>query len=83
MTLPDLAAVASSWVALAQESSQISGFSAESAAARPEVVARGFRFLIGAYTAVWVILAAYLLSLSVRLRRLSLQVRRLKDRTGL
>ncbi|MFQ5845489.1 MAG: CcmD family protein [Planctomycetota bacterium] len=43
---------------------------------------RGLRFLAGAYTAVWVILAAYLFSLSVRLRRLSQQVRRLKDRLG-
>ncbi|MGH9749089.1 MAG: CcmD family protein [Candidatus Polarisedimenticolia bacterium] len=42
--------------------------------------ARRFRFLIGAYTAVWTILALYLLTLSVRLNRLSQQVRRLKER---
>jgi CcmD family protein len=41
---------------------------------------RRFRFLIGAYTAVWAILALYLLTLSVRLNRLSQQVRRLKER---
>ena len=44
---------------------------------------RGLRFLNLAYTAVWVVLAVYMLSLSLRLRRLSAQVRRLKERAGL
>lgn len=59
-----------------------SGPAADTVAAQPAVAARGFRFLIGAYSAVWTILAAYLLSLSVRLRSLSRQVRRLKDPSG-
>lgn len=58
-------------------------FVAENVAARPEVVERGLRFLNLAYTAVWVVLAVYMLSLSLRLRRLSSQVRRLKERAGL
>jgi CcmD family protein len=61
----------------------VSGFNAENVAARPEIVERGLRFLNLAYTAVWVVLALYLVSLSIRLRRLSLQVRRLKERVGL
>jgi CcmD family protein len=52
------------------------------AAADPEANARRFRFLITAYVAVWTILAAYLFTISVRLRRLSRQVRRLKERLG-
>ncbi len=83
MTLPGLGALVTTLVALAQDAGSAAGFTAETVAARPEVAARGFRFLIGAYTAVWVILAAYLLTLSVRLRRLSQQVRRLKERLGL
>jgi len=63
---------------MAQE--PVSGFTAESVATRPEIVERGLRFLNLAYSAVWVALAVYLLSLSVRLRRLALQVRRLKER---
>jgi CcmD family protein len=51
-------------------------------AADPEANARRFRFLVTAYVAVWTILAAYLFTLSVRLRRLSKQVRRLKERLG-
>lgn len=51
-------------------------------AARPEQVLRGLRFLSGAYTVVWVILAAYLVMLSLRQRRLSRQVRRLRERLG-
>ena len=54
-----------------------------SAGSRPdqaELARRGLRFLIGAYTVIWVILAAYMLTLSVRIRRLSQQVRRLKER---
>lgn len=61
----------------------VTRFAAEAAAAAPEANLRRFRFLIAAYVAVWTILAAYLFSLSVRLRSLSQQVRRLKDRAGL
>lgn len=72
----------SSLVALAAQE-PAARFVAENVAARPEVVERGLRFLNLAYTAVWVVLAVYLLSLSLRLRRLSAQVRRLKERAGL
>ena len=58
-------------------------FTADTVAAQPAVAARGFRFLIAAYSAVWTILVFYLLTLSVRLRRLSAQVRRMKERSGL
>jgi CcmD family protein len=53
------------------------------AAARPDTAARGLRFLNAAYTAVWVILAGYLLLLSVRQRRLERQLRLLRDRLRL
>ncbi len=67
---------------LAQSAEPITRFTAETAAAQPAVVARGFRFLIAAYTAVWLVLALYIVSVSVRLRRLSNQVRRLKETAG-
>ncbi|HKB08171.1 MAG TPA: CcmD family protein [Candidatus Polarisedimenticolia bacterium] len=76
-----LSSLASIVVLLAQE--PVTGFTAENVAARPEIVERGLRFLNYAYTAVWVILSVYVLTLSIRLRRLSLQVRRLKERAGL
>ena len=41
---------------------------------------KNLNFLFWAYTFIWIILAAYLVSLSVRLRSLSSQVRRLKAR---
>jgi CcmD family protein len=78
---PHLAPLATVFALLLQE--PLSGFSAENVAARPEIVERGLRFLNLAYTAVWIVLAVYLVSLSMRLRRLSLQVRRLKERIGL
>ena len=53
------------------------------AAARPDQVARGLRFLNAAYTAVWVILAAYLVLISTRQRRLERQMQRLRQRLGL
>lgn len=81
MILAHLSSVASFLALLAQEPA--AAFAAENVAARPEVVERGLRFLNLAYTAVWVVLAVYLLSLSLRLRRLSAQVRRLKERAGL
>lgn len=76
-----LTSLASVLALLAQE--PVTGFTAENVAARPEIVERGLRFLNLAYTAVWVILSVYVLSLSIRLRRLSLQVKRLKERAGL
>jgi CcmD family protein len=56
---------------------------APAAAQEAAQVARGFRFLTAAYTVVWIILALYVMSLSIRIRRLSQQVRRLKDRLGI
>ena len=52
-------------------------------AAQTAVIERGLRFLMSAYTIVWIILAIYMLSLSVRLRRVSSQIRRLRERFGL
>ncbi len=80
MTLTHLTSLAAALVTSAQAAA--GSFTAENVAARPEVVARGLHYLNGAYVAIWIILAAYLLSLSIRLRRLSLQVRRLRDRLG-
>lgn len=80
MGLGALPALAAALEMLAQESSPATGFTAETVAASPAVVARGLHFLMGAFCAVWVILAAYLFTLSLRLRRLSQQVRRLKER---
>lgn len=57
-------------------------FVAGEAAVRPDQVVRGLRFLTAAYTAVWVILAAYLVLLSVRQRRLERALERLKRRLG-
>ena len=81
MIHPHIEPVASVFALLVQDPA--TGFTAENVAARPDVVERGLRFLNLAYTAVWVVLAAYLLSLSIRLRRLSRQIARLKERTGL
>ncbi|HUD71792.1 MAG TPA: CcmD family protein [Dongiaceae bacterium] len=50
------------------------------AADQPLAVARRLQFLSWAYTAVWIILAAYLLLLSTRQRRLEKLVRQLRDR---
>ncbi|HKQ98193.1 MAG TPA: CcmD family protein [Candidatus Polarisedimenticolia bacterium] len=50
------------------------------ATAQPEAVERRLRFLSWAYTAVWLILAAYLYLLSMRQRRLERQARQLRDR---
>ncbi|HEU4400734.1 MAG TPA: CcmD family protein [Candidatus Polarisedimenticolia bacterium] len=86
MSLFPLPSFAHHLIAAVQETLPPGSFSAETAetvAARPEVAARGFRYLIGAYSAVWTILALYLLTLSIRLRRLSNQVRRLRERAGL
>jgi CcmD family protein len=80
MNAPDPAPVLAFLAAM--QDAPVTRFAAE-AAADPEANVRRFRFLIGAFVAVWTILAAYLLTLSVRLRRLSRQVRRLKERAGL
>jgi CcmD family protein len=80
MTLPDLASIGASFTALLQAATVSD---AATAALEPAQVERGFRFLTAAYTVVWVILAVYIMSLSVRLRRLSQQVRRLKERLGI
>jgi CcmD family protein len=82
MTL-DLHPLAVSLVSLVTESTGLQEAVMPNAAADPVAVSeRGLRFLMGGYIAVWVILAAYILSLSVRLRRLARQVRRLKERLG-
>ena len=81
MIHPHIEPVASVFALLVQDPA--TGFTAENVAARPEVVERGLRFLNLAYSAVWVVLAVYLLSLSIRLRRLSRQIARLKERAGL
>ena len=52
------------------------------AVAQPEAVERRLRFLAWAYTAVWLILAAYLYLLSMRQRRLERQIRVLRDRVS-
>jgi CcmD family protein len=64
----------------AAEGAAASAGMAAQAAARPDQVLRGLRFLSGAYTVVWIILAAYLVMLSLRQHRLSRQVRRLRER---
>jgi CcmD family protein len=41
---------------------------------------KSFQYLFWAYTLIWIVLAGYLLSLSLRLRAISSQLRRLKSR---
>jgi len=69
-------------LAAIQDPAPQAGFSAADPVARPEMVQRGMRFLMGAYSIVWLILAAYLLTVSIRLRRLGHQVKRLRERLG-
>ena len=76
-------AIVAALLAIAQEATPPTAFSAAEAAARPEVVQRGLRFLTAAYSVVWVILAAYILSLSIRQRRMAQQIRRIRERLGL
>ena len=57
--------------------------SAVDAAGRSEVLERGLHFLNAAYTAVWIILAGYLVLLSLRQRRLERQIRLLRERLRL
>lgn len=82
MTLFDAAAGLLQAAAAIQASAPDAGFVAGEVAARPDQVVRGLRFLTAAYTAVWVILAAYLVLLSLRLRRLERAIDRLKRRFG-
>ena len=79
MTSPlEPASLASTLIAVAQQAA----YSVQPPGAAPVAAERGLGFLMAAYTIVWVILAVYLMSLSVRLRRLAQQVRRLKERIG-
>ncbi len=82
MTPVDLPAFHGPLALLMQSSEPITRFTAEAAAAQPAAIARGFRFLIAAYSAVWAILAIYMVSISGRLRRLRNQVKRLKEQSG-
>lgn len=41
---------------------------------------KNLNYLFWAYTLIWVVLAGYLLSLSLRLRAIASQLRRLKSR---
>ena len=66
-----------------QDASPGIAMTAAEAMARPEAVQRGLRFLMAAYTVVWVVLALYLLTLSFRQRRLAQQLRRLRERVGI
>jgi len=66
-----------------QEGSPGIAMTAAEAMARPEAVQRGLRFLMAAYTVVWIVLALYLLTLSFRQRRLAHQLRRLRERVGI
>jgi CcmD family protein len=69
-------------VATIQEAAPQAAMTAAEAAARPEAVQRGLRFLAGAYSVVWAVLAFYLVMLSLRQRRLAQQIRRLRERLG-
>jgi len=87
MTLVDavalIPALTAGAIQAAAEGAAASGGMAAEVAARPDQVLRGLRFLSGAYTVVWVILAAYIVMLSLRQHRLSRQVRRLRERLGI
>ncbi len=76
----DPAALGASLLTLLQEIAAPAARAAEEAASRPGTAERSLRFLAGAYIVVWGVLGAYMLILSVRLRALSRQVRRLKER---
>ena len=41
---------------------------------------KNLNYLFWAYTLIWIVLAGYLLSLSIRLRAITSQLRRLKSR---
>jgi CcmD family protein len=76
------ASALSALIAAIQEGAPRAAMTAAEAAARPEAVRRGLRFLAGAYSVVWGVLAVYLVMLSMRQRRLAQQIRRLRERLG-
>lgn len=81
MSLPDLAGILFATLARGIQAAGAADAVANVAAvADPAAVERRLRFLSWAYTAVWLILAAYLLLLSMRQRRLERQVRLLRER---
>jgi CcmD family protein len=77
-----LAALAAAGIQGAAEGAAATGMAAGATTAAPEAVLSRLRFLTLAYTLVWVILAAYLVMLSLRQRRLARQIRRLRERLG-
>jgi CcmD family protein len=70
--------------AFAQEAAPMvdAAAAAAEAAAQPDAVTRRLHFLVGAYSAVWIVLAVYLWTISMRLRRLHQAVRRIKESQG-
>jgi CcmD family protein len=83
MTVFELASMLGHGLAAVQAAVPDAPFVAGEATARPDQMARGLHFLNAAYTAVWVILAAYLVLISLRQRRLERQMQRLRQRLGL
>ena len=79
MNLPEAASLFG-FLAGIQDGLPQTTMTAAEAVMRPEVVQRSLRFLTFAYTVVWVILAGYLVILSLRLSRLVQQLRRLRER---
>jgi CcmD family protein len=83
VSLPDLAGILFATLAggiQAAGAGAADAVASVAAVADPAAVERRLRFLSWAYTAVWLILAAYLLLLSMRQRRLERQVRLLRER---
>jgi len=78
-----LAGLLSGFLAAIQDSPAVAPIAAGASAVRPDAVERGLRFLATAYSVVWTILGTYLVILSFRLRRVSRQVRRIRERLGL
>jgi len=78
---PPTASLVSILGLLAQE--PVTGFTAENVAARPELWSAVCASSTWPTPPSGVVLSVYLLILSIRLRRLSQQVRRLKERAGL
>jgi CcmD family protein len=82
MTLFEAAAFFGHGLAAIQAAAPDAAMAVAETASRPDQVARGLRFLNAAYVAVWVILAAYLVLISMRQRRLERQMQRLRQRLG-
>jgi len=83
VTSRTLASILPALVTLLQEIPSTAAAATADPASQAAIVERKLHFLAWAYTVVWVILALYLVSLSVRLRRLSGALRRLRARLGL